>query len=303
MTGRAGAQMEWGRPNPPARRLTCWYLLWAACLLPPAARADFSGSYSVNRWAITNTDFGVGARTNGSVMTPDGGSSVVLTGGNSGNGLFGGTTDFSIQVAAAGTVKFHYVYYSQDLSSNSSSGFGCGSSSPACDQAGYLLNGNYVPLADDTKQGSGDISLAVNAGDTIGFRVRTEDNQGEPGILTISNFNAPGPTATAVNVTNQVTVARSGFLLNRATNTYNGTLTVKNIGTQNVAGPLQVILTNLPAGVTLANQSGTALGSPYLTVPGITSLAPAQSVKVSVQFNDAAGVVINFAPLVYSGSF
>lgn len=271
--------------------------------LAHTARADFSGYYSVNKWSLTNADLGLNAGTDGSAATPDNGASIVLTGGNSGSGLFGGRTDLVIQAPIAGTVQFHYVYSSKDLSSNTTAGLGCGSLTGPCDLAGYLLNGTFHPLADDIKQGSGDISFPVSAGDTFGFRVETEDNQGEPGILTISAFSAPVSASTAVNVSSEVTVTGTGLLYSRATKTYTGTVSVKNTGPQAIPGPIQVVFTNLPAGVTLVNASGIAGGSPYLTLPSVSNLAPGQSATASVQFSNPANVAIKYSAVVYSGVF
>lgn len=100
----------------------------------------------------------------------------------------------------------------------------------------------------------------------------------------------------------QITATTSAFAFNRGTGLYTGTVTLKNIGTSAVAGPFQVLLVGLPAGVTLSNAAGTYAGSPYLTVASPASLGAGQSVTVNLQFTDPSNVGINFRTAVYEGS-
>src|SRR5205823_1563046 len=69
--------------------------------------------------------------------------------------------------------------------------------SPGGDIAGYLLANAFTQLADTSGQ-SGNVSFSVTLGQSFGFRINTIDNTGEPGILTVSNFNAPGGVAASV---------------------------------------------------------------------------------------------------------
>jgi glycosidase len=82
-----------------------------------------------------------------------------------------------------------------------------------------------------------------------------------------------------------------------------GTLRVRNTSGRNVFGPLQVVLTDLSPGVTLANAAGTYLGSPYITIPRVTRLEPGAAASVQVQFNNPANEKIRFTPATYSGQF
>jgi hypothetical protein len=105
----------------------------------------------------------------------------MLTGSNTGSGLFpGATTDLTIAATAAGEVRFDWLYSSLD--------------DPELDLAGYLVGSDFTALADVDGQ-SGSILFQVNLGETFGFRVRTIDNLFEPGVLTISNFSAPSSAA------------------------------------------------------------------------------------------------------------
>jgi hypothetical protein len=147
------------------------------------AQASFIGVYSLAKFTLTNSDLTGGTSgTNGFAISPDGGLSVILTGGNSGSGL-AGVTDLVISAVASGLVRFEYSYSSLD--------------SPGFDVSGYLLTGNFFPLSDangvcNAAPCPGVVQFAVSVGQSFGFRVETMDNTSEPGIFTISGFDAPG---------------------------------------------------------------------------------------------------------------
>ena len=156
--------------------LTLGSALALSFVFTPQTRAAFIGAYALNNFTLTNTDNGgFPSFTDGSVMSPNGGLSIVLTGGNSGSGL-AGMTDLVINAAAAGAVQFQWSYSSLDA--------------PGFDIAGYLLGSNFATLA-DTDGVSGSAMFTATLGQRFGFRVKTLDNQGEPGILTITDFSAP----------------------------------------------------------------------------------------------------------------
>ncbi len=94
----------------------------------------------------------------------------------------------------------------------------------------------------------------------------------------------------------------SGLSYNRVTQIYSGTLTVTNTGTQAIAGPIQILFTNLSTGVTLVNASGASSGSPYLTASA-TPLVPNASVTVTVLFTNTGTARIGYTPRIYSGAF
>ena len=101
------------------------------------------------------------------------------------------------------------------------------------------------------------------------------------------------------NVSTQVSVTTA---LGSATGLLR-TLTVKNVSGDVIYGPMQVVLTNLTPGVTLANASGNYQGSPYITLPNVVVLAPGQSASVQIQFHASRPLTINFTPVTYSGQF
>src|SRR5436190_23998353 len=71
--------------------------------------------------------------------------------------------------------------------------------------------------------------------------------------------------AETLDITSQFAITRSGFLLNRTTNTFDQTVTLKNISGAPVPGPIAAVLSGLPSTVTLANRTGqTPDGKPYV---------------------------------------
>ncbi len=97
-----------------------------------------------------------------------------------------------------------------------------------------------------------------------------------------------------------VSITASGLLFSRATQTYGGTVTVKNISGATIKGPIQLVLADLPNGVFLVNATNTFVQ--YVTLPA-ASLSPGSSVTVTVRFSAPLGTRITFAPVVYSGGF
>jgi hypothetical protein len=97
----------------------------------------------------------------------------------------------------------------------------------------------------------------------------------------------------AIDISAQVLAESSGLVYNRADQTFHGTITLTNVSTQPVAGPLQIVLTGLTPGVTLVNASGMHEGYPYLTSSS-ASLAPGASVTVTVQFRNPSNERIGY---------
>jgi len=148
----------------------------AALILSTQTQADFSGLYAPGNWTLTNVNGNGTAANNGTTLT--------LTGSNNGS-LAAGSTSYTINAAGTGTFSFHWLYTSSDTGN--------------FDTGGYLVNGVYTQLADNDGSGTqGDISVGVTAGQSIGFRVTTVDNQLGPGTLTITNFNGPVPAPGAL---------------------------------------------------------------------------------------------------------
>jgi len=125
---------------------------------------------------------------------------------------------------------------------------------------------------------------------------RVSDHDPVIAYVTLPPYLAP------IDVTAQTATSGSGLSYNRATQIYSGALTVANTGTQAIAGPIQILFTNLSAGVTLVDASGVSSGSPYLTASA-TPLAPNASVTVTVLFTNTGTARIGYTPSIYSGAF
>jgi endoglucanase len=83
---------------------------------------------------------------------------------------------------------------------------------------------------------------------------------------------------------------------------YGGTIVITNTGLAPIKGPFQVLLANLSPGVTVLNASGQIGGAYYITTPQAT-LAPGQSMTVSVKFGNSSNGAITFTPVMMQGSF
>jgi hypothetical protein len=159
------------------------------CAMAPLTRAgsiaNFTGSYALNQFTLANINIQPEADPNGTATSPDAGLTLLLTGGLSGSGDLG-ETDFYIDAAQTGMVQFNWMF------ANGVSGFISG---------GYLLDGtsssSCIPCTTLSEtSGTGQVMFAVTEGEPFGFFVIT-DNQantttGLPGILTITDFSAPG---------------------------------------------------------------------------------------------------------------
>ncbi|MET0267771.1 MAG: ExeM/NucH family extracellular endonuclease [Duganella sp.] len=118
----------------------------------------------------------------------------------------------------------------------------------------------------------------------------------DPVVLSLNLAGAP------VDVTASVRSVSSGLVLNRATGKWSGSVTVTNTGSSALSGPLQLKLSGLPAGVTLANASGSHAGAPYVSA-GVASLAPGASVTIPLSFSKTGTAAISYTSTIYSGNF
>lgn len=83
----------------------------------------------------------------------------------------------------------------------------------------------------------------------------------------------------------QTQLSVSGLRLNRQTNTFDSTLTIRNISSQQVDRPFTVAVLDLPAGIILSNATGVALeGVPLITVEGDAPVPPSGTVWVTLKF-------------------
>jgi hypothetical protein len=120
------------------------------------------------------------------------------------------------------------------------------------------------------------------------------------GGITITSIN--GVQLPPVIPSSQIAATASGLPYSRVSKTFNGTVTLKNISASVISGPIQIVFFGLPANVTLVNATSNLSGTPYLTVPGAATLAPGQSVTVSVQFKNPSNATISLTPAIYAGT-
>ena len=139
-------------------------------------------------------------------------------------------------------------------------------------------------------------------GHTYGFFSLAHDAAGNTENAKTTAEATTTVPAGLTDVTGQVKVTGSGLIYNRAKKTFNGTLTVVNTGTSGIAGPVQIVFSNLPAGVSLANATGTTGGDPYLTVSA-GALPAGALVTVPAQFTNSGTAAIAYTNRVYSGTF
>lgn len=111
------------------------------------------------------------------------------------------------------------------------------------------------------------------------------------------------PAPLALLGTNQIELKSSGIAFNSATQTFNATIKIKNVGSTSISGPFQVVFDSLTEGVTLTNATSSFGGWPFITVRSAGTLTPGHTCSVVVQFANPGQAVINSSPLVYAGSF
>jgi len=149
-------------------------LILATFSVPSAsALSGFSGDYDPVNWTLTNTN------ADGSVDTSGAPTSIVLVGGD--NFSFRpGDTDFTLTVPCGGTISFDWRYQTFN--------------GPFWDRAGYLVNGAFTQLSDNSgpQVQEGMTSVTVSTGDTFGYRIHTLDNiVGVASFAPITNLQTP----------------------------------------------------------------------------------------------------------------
>jgi len=117
----------------------------------------------------------------------------------------------------------------------------------------------------------------------------------EPNYLA---FNPSLPT----DVSRLVQATSSSLVYNSGTELYTGTLTLKNIGSLTLDGPLYAALIDLTHGVTLANAAGAYDGVPYLTA-NISTLAPGATVTLPLRFRNPSNGPIAYTVRTYATGY
>ncbi len=101
---------------------------------------------------------------------------------------------------------------------------------------------------------------------------------------------------------NQIAASISNLTAIGNNNLFSGTVTLTNVSSSTISGPLQMIFGAMPAGTKLVNATGDLFGIPYLTVSDAPVLATGQSIVVPAQFRNSSNTAINFTLEIYSGN-
>lgn len=165
--------------------------------------------------------------------------------------------------------------------------------------AGHYVPGTVVTLTANPTQtastgyafsswsGSADLSGTSQNPTTITMNSATES--------VTANFTV------AYTSVSGASVSSNSFSYNKIKKQGTATYTVSNNSGATISGPIQLVLSGMPAGVTGANNTGTFNGNPYWTATG-GSLAPGASVQVSVTLAYPSGTNFTTTPTVYSGN-
>jgi len=284
---------------------------------------QFTSTYSVN---TTNTN----TATSTALASITGPTCTVSSGSNTCSPQYTGPIEFEVyQDNQYGTFMFFPVngaggaplsmpistslpqslsglpYGPELLTATGGSGTGytwCVQSGAQCVQSGPPLPPSFS-LGSKSSCGDGCTEVALsstgNPPPPVGsypFTVQVTDSAGGIATQPVTVTITQGPT----NVSGQVAVTSSGLAYSRVSQTFSGTVTIKNMGTTAISGPLQLLFVGMPASVTLVNATGNVSTTPYMTIAA--GLAPGQSVTVNVQFKNPSNSTMNLTPAVYSGS-
>jgi hypothetical protein len=131
------------------------------------------GTYAISNFECVNTF------ADGTCETPDGGNTLIVTGGDTG-AFEAGSTWLQMFAPASLAISFDYAFTTEDVLDDPQL--------PMFDVGGYVSGGQFKPLSLAALAGT--VLFQVNKGQLFGFGVETVDNFGGPGILSISNFDA-----------------------------------------------------------------------------------------------------------------
>jgi hypothetical protein len=138
---------------------------------------------------------------------------------------------------------------------------------------------------------------------TYGFSVAASGSQG---CSVTQNYSLSiAGAGCSSDVTSQVAITFSGLTRNLATGQWNETVTLQNMGSAPLTGPVALVLSTLSSNATLVDGQGftscsAPSGQPYVTIPG--GLNAGQSAAVTLTFtNSQASQGITFTPRVLAG--
>jgi pimeloyl-ACP methyl ester carboxylesterase len=135
-----------------------------------------------------------------------------------------------------------------------------------------------------------------------GIAVVTARNGGFTDFASFVVENPASPLA-PIDYTSQFTIQESGIRLNRNTGFYVQTVTLTNTSSIPLAGPVYLVVSGLPSGVSLIGINGVTanippVGSDYFTLPlaGYSlAVAPGQVVSLQFQFLDPSQKALSYS--------
>ncbi len=150
-------------------------------------------------------------------------------------------------------------------------------------------------------------AIAITGGNGQGYGTYTAtcsgatDKAGNQAQAVSATYSVQAPPY--MNVTGQVRITMTGVEYDTVRHSATQTFLIQNVSGSAIPGPLQLVLTNLPAGVSVVNANGTFQGSPYVTISGAGSLDPHRLAHVLVEFSYQPLARITSSPQLYSGHF
>jgi hypothetical protein len=142
------------------------------------------------------------------------------------------------------------------------------------------------------------------------IQLTVDDGQGDTASSNVTVTVNPPTASCAADVSSSVSLTRSGFLpvygSNKTFLGFTQTLTLNNISGATITGPIEIAFDKLPAAISIGGAGTTSCnalqGSPYVTVPGSTSLGSGSSVSVKVLFSDPSKAGVTYSPRVLAGA-
>jgi hypothetical protein len=220
----------------------------------------------------------------------------------------GNTASANVPAEGSYTVGLRALDHAGNISSLATLKFGVDITPPVVTVTGVSQGAIYlrgsVPAAGCTTT---DALSGVATNATVNITGGNRDGEGQFTATCSGDADNAGNITPPIAVTYDVVrdVSRSVRLHTefRSTKYRNGRMTVRNISKEKYLRPAASVLTDLPPGVTLANATGTYLGNPYITIPGVTTLKPGDAASVEVEFNNPSNVKVGFTSVTYAGQF
>jgi VCBS repeat-containing protein len=149
---------------------------------------------------------------------------------------------------------------------------------------------------------------SVGSSGTDTFTFKTNDSTVDSNAAMVT-MTIAAPSACAADVTAVVEVVGSASRIDRKTGNLTQKVTLKNVGSSSLAGPIVLVLDSLPSGLNVINPSGTTactapFGSPYVMVNiGADSvLKVRERATVELRFTQAGSAPLNYTARVLAGA-